>query len=86
MTNTLSEIFSRYGFPSKTISAIAPAPDSNGTWRVMFSFEAGDPILMDVGHAVKLSQDLRYADELDLSAMVESVAFKTRSNARSNKK
>ena len=74
MLNPLQEILLRYELPARAISAIAPSLD-RGIWRVMFSFQPGDPVkLMDIGRAFLLADELYDASELNLAERLRKAA------------
>jgi len=87
MNSAVSEILAKYGLAEKKISAVADARDQNGIWRVMFSHDVGDPVtLMDIGHAIQLSNELNDAGDLQLAVRILAAAHAARRHAMLPKK
>jgi hypothetical protein len=69
---TLSTLLSQNGLPDLPQSLVEPHRNRAGVWRIKFSYEAGEPLSMDVVQATTMVSHLRELGEIELADEVTS--------------
>ncbi|PYK09398.1 MAG: hypothetical protein DME65_12040 [Verrucomicrobia bacterium] len=64
---TLPALLLHNGLPNLPQSLIEPHRNRAGVWRIKFSYEAGEPLSMDVVQAATMASDLRELGEVELA-------------------
>jgi hypothetical protein len=64
---TLSALLFQNGLPDLPRSLIEPHRNRAGVWRIKFSYEAGEPLSMDVDQASAMASHLRDLGESELA-------------------
>jgi hypothetical protein len=62
---TLFGLLSANGLPEAETALVEPHKNQKGVWGLRFTYEASEPLLMDVKQAIKLASDLREMNEED---------------------
>ena len=78
VTSALSALRARNGLPEPAWSFIEPHRTSAGAWRVKFSYEAGEPLSMNVAQALAMAADLRSLGEIELAEELASATASAR--------
>jgi hypothetical protein len=68
---SLSLLLFQNGLPDLPVVLIEPHRNQGGIWRVKFSYEAGEPLSMDVEQASSLATDLHQIGENELADEIE---------------
>ena len=69
---TLPALLFHNGLPNLPQSLIEPHRNRAGVWRIKFSYEAGEPLSMDVVQAATMAAQLRELGEVELADEVTS--------------
>jgi hypothetical protein len=69
---TLPALLFHNGLPNLPQSLIEPHRNRAGVWRIKFSYEAGEPLSMDVVQAATMASQLRDLGEIELADEVTS--------------
>jgi len=72
LTLTLPALLFQNGLPDLPHSLIEPHRNRAGVWRIKFSYEAGEPLSMDVVQATTMASHLRELGEIELADEVTS--------------
>ena len=72
LTLTLPALLFQNGLPDLPSSLIEPHRNRAGVWRIKFSYEAGEPLSMDVVQAATMAARLRELGEIELADEVTS--------------
>ena len=64
---TLPALLFQNGLPDLPHSLIEPHRNRAGVWRIKFSYEAGEPLSMDVVQATTMASRLRELGEIELA-------------------
>lgn len=64
---TLSALFFENGLPDLPRALIEPHRNRGGVWRIKFSYEAAEPLSMDVAQASTMESRLREIDEIEFA-------------------
>jgi hypothetical protein len=76
---TLPALLFYNGLPNLPQSLIEPHRNRAGVWRIKFSYEAGEPLSMDLVQAATMASQLRDLGEIELANEVTgAVASATR--------
>lgn len=68
----LSALLLQNGLPDLPRSLIEPHRNRAGVWRIKFSYEAGEPLSMDVVQATTMASRLREVGEIEFADEVTS--------------
>lgn len=69
---TLPALLFHNGLPDLPQSLIEPHRNRAGVWRIKFSYEAGEPLSMDIVQAATMAAQLRELGEVELADEVTS--------------
>ena len=69
---TLPALLFHNGLPNLPQSLIEPHRNRAGVWRIKFSYEAGEPLSMDIVQAATMASQLRELGEIELADEVTS--------------
>jgi hypothetical protein len=69
---TLPALLFHNGLPDLPQSLIEPHRNRAGVWRIKFSYEAGEPLSMDIVQAATMASQLRELGEIELADEVSS--------------
>jgi len=72
MMLTLPALLFENGLPNLPQSLIEPHRNRAGVWRIKFSYEASEPLSMDVVQAATMAAHLRELGEVELADEVTS--------------
>lgn len=69
--NTLSLLLLQNGLPNLPVVLIEPHRNSGGIWRIEFSYDANEPLLMSAEQASSLATDLHQIGEDELGDEID---------------
>jgi hypothetical protein len=75
---TLPALLFHNGLPDLPQSLIEPHRNRAGVWRIKFSYEAGEPLSMDIVQAATMASHLRELGEIELADEVTSAVTRAK--------
>ena len=78
LTLTLPALLFQNGLPDLPSSLVEPHRNRAGVWRIKFSYEASEPLSMDIVQASTMSSCLREIGEIELADEVASAVASAR--------